>query len=110
MCGKSGFAFARLMPNRKRRGSESAAARLDALLRRSDPASLVFAHADATRLQGAMPRQTGNASWNAAAAGLIEIQLGHTDKAIALLETALLLPDRNLSHHFSRVALAGIKR
>jgi hypothetical protein len=70
----------------------------------------VFAHADATRLHGAITWQIGNSSWNAAIAGLIEIELGHPDQAAALLETALLLPDRNLSHHFSRVALARLKR
>ena len=70
----------------------------------------MFTHADAARLQGAVPRQTANSSWNAAMAGLIEIELGHPDQAIPLLETSLLLPDRNLAHHFSRVALAKIKR
>ena len=87
-----------------------ATSRLTALSQRGDPASLVFAHASAARLQAAIPRPIGNSSWNAAMAGLIEIELGHPDKAIPLLEAALLLPDRSLSHHFSRVALAKIKR
>ena len=90
--------------------NDSATKRLATLMRRGDPASLVFAHADAARLQDAIPRQTASSSWNAAMAGLIEIELGHPAKAIPLLETALLLPDRNLSHHLSRVALARIKR
>jgi hypothetical protein len=41
-----------------------------------------------------------------AIAGLIEIELGHPEKPIPLLETAPLLPDRSLSDHLSRVALA----
>jgi hypothetical protein len=90
--------------------NDAAAQRSAALARRSDPASLVFAHADAARLEAAVPRQIANSSWNAALAGLIEIELGHPGKAIPLLESALLLPDRNLSHHLSRVALARIKR
>jgi hypothetical protein len=90
--------------------ADAAAKRLSALSSRSDLATLVFTHADAARLQGAVPRQTANSSWNAAMAGLIEIELGHPDKAIPLLATSLLLPDRNLAHHFSRVALAKIKQ
>jgi tetratricopeptide (TPR) repeat protein len=90
--------------------NDAAARRSAALARRSDLATLVFTHASAARLQDAIPRQISNSSWNATMAGLIEIELGHPDNAIPLLETALLLPDRNLSHHLSRVALAQIKR
>jgi len=90
--------------------SDAGAKRVAALSLRSDLASLVFSRGNAVRLQGAVPRPIGTSSWNAAMAGLIEIELGHPEKAIPLLEASLLLPDRNLSHHFSRVALARIKR
>lgn len=89
---------------------EAAAKRIAALLQRGDAPSLVAAHADAERLRNAEPRQTAGSSWNAAVAGLIEIELGHADKAIPLLESSLLLPDRNLAHHVSRVAFATLKR
>ncbi|MEO8371379.1 MAG: DUF5107 domain-containing protein [Candidatus Solibacter sp.] len=90
--------------------TDAATKRLTALSTRNDVATLVFTHADGLRLQGAVPRQAANSSWNAAMAGLIEIELGHPEKAMPLLKTSLLLPDRNLAHHFARVALARIKQ
>jgi tetratricopeptide (TPR) repeat protein len=88
---------------------DAASKRLTALSRRGDPASLIFTHAPAARLQSAASGQSTNGSWNAAIAGLLQIELGHPEKAIPLLESALLQPDRNLSHHYSRVALAKIR-
>ena len=78
-------------------GRQDAAGKRTAALRgRNNPAA-------AARLQP-------TSSWNAAMAGLAQIELGHPNEAIPLLEAALLLPDRNLSHHLARVALAKIKR
>jgi hypothetical protein len=39
---------------------------------------------------------------------ILELDLGHTQEGRALIESALLLPDRNLAHHFGRVALRAI--
>ena len=39
---------------------------------------------------------------------MLELDLGHTKEGQALIESALLLPDRNLAHHFGREALRGI--
>ena len=47
-------------------------------------------------------------SWSAVLSGMMELDLGHTQEGRALLESALLLPDRNLAHHFAREALRGI--
>jgi hypothetical protein len=54
-----------------------------------------------TRLQSGERRSTGS-SWNAAVSGMVALELGHTANARDLLESALLLPDRNLAHHLSR--------
>ena len=62
------------------------------------------------RLDSAAQRQTANASWTATVSGLVQLELGHRDQAAELFEAALLLPDRNLAHHMSRVALSEIKR
>lgn len=102
--------------------SEAAAKRLTTLASRSDAATLVFARklarllpaTSATdwnqRLESAASRQSTSSSWMAAVSGLVQLELGHRDKASELFEAALLLPDRNLAHHISRVALAEIKR
>ncbi|MGD0774502.1 MAG: hypothetical protein ABSC05_16945 [Candidatus Solibacter sp.] len=47
-------------------------------------------------------------SWNTGISGVLEIDLEHPPEGRALLESALLLPDRNLSHHFAREALRAI--
>jgi tetratricopeptide (TPR) repeat protein len=54
-----------------------------------------------TRLQSARARP-GESSWNAAISGMLELDLGHSKEGRTLLESALLLPDRNLAHHVSR--------
>jgi hypothetical protein len=102
--------------------SGAAAKRLSALAGRSDAATLVFARRLARvlppssetdwngRLESVAGRQTPAASWPAAVAGLVQLELGHREKAAEWFEAALLLPDRNLAHHISRTALAEIKR
>jgi tetratricopeptide (TPR) repeat protein len=40
-------------------------------------------------------------------AGALQIALGHNEEAKASLRESLLLPDTRMSHHFSRLALAG---
>jgi hypothetical protein len=102
--------------------SDAATNRLGTLASRSDAATLVFARKLARllpvandmdwnrRLESATPRQTANASWPAAVAGLVQLELGHREKAAELFEAALLLPDRNLAHHISRVALSEVKQ
>jgi len=102
--------------------SDAGTKRLETLAGRSDAASLVFARKLARllpasnqadwqrRLDSAASRQSANSSWTAAVAGLVQLELGHRDQAAAWFETALLLPDRNLAHHMSRIALSEIKQ
>jgi hypothetical protein len=61
---------------------------------------------DLARLQKAGRRSAGS-SWNAAIAGMVELDLGHTAEGRALMESALLMADRNLAHHVARGALRG---
>jgi hypothetical protein len=89
---------------------------------RNDAASLVFARKLARllpvsnqtdwqrRLDSVAQRQTVNSSWTAAVSGLVQLEQGHRDQAAELFDAALLMPDRNLAHHISRVALSEIKR
>src|SRR5262249_25774001 len=98
------------------------AKRLETLAGRSDAASLVFARKLARllpvsdqsdwqrRFDSVASRLSANSSWAAAVAGLVQLELGYRDQAAALFETALLLPDRNLAHHLSRIALSDIKQ
>jgi hypothetical protein len=63
------------------------------------------------RLESAAARSTARttaSSWNAGLSGMLELDLGHTPEGRALLESALLLPDYNLAHHFAREALRGV--
>ena len=60
------------------------------------------------QLQSAGSRWGGRdteSSWNAAISGILELDLGHTNESRALIESALLLPDRSLAHHLGREAL-----
>jgi tetratricopeptide (TPR) repeat protein len=98
------------------------AKRLAMLAGSNDVASLVFARKLARllplsnqtdwqrRLDSAAQRQTANSSWTAAVLGLVQLEQGHRDPAAELFDAALLMPDRNLAHHISRVALSEIKR
>ena len=103
--------------------ADAAARRLQSLIAGSQPESLVFAYQLArqmpgfqatewtTRLQGAQRRATGRgtgSSWNAAVEGILELDLGHTKEGRALLESALLMADRNLAHHMAREAMRGV--
>jgi tetratricopeptide (TPR) repeat protein len=94
--------------------NDAAAKRLSDMASRGDFAALVFVHStDAnwkSRLELAAQHQNAGSSWQAAVAGLAQLELGKPDKAAELLQAALLMPDRNLAHHIARVALADIKR
>jgi hypothetical protein len=102
---------------------EAAARRVQSLSASGDADSLVFAYHLARQLPGfraaewtvrleSAASRTGargaQSSWNAAISGMLELDLGHTAEGRALLESALLLADRNLAHHFAREALRGI--
>ncbi len=103
--------------------ADAAARRLQSLTAGSQLESLIFAYQLArqmpgfqagewtTRLQGAQRRTTGRgtgSSWNVAVEGILELDLGHTQEGRALIESALLMPDRNLAHHMAREAMRGI--
>jgi tetratricopeptide (TPR) repeat protein len=60
------------------------------------------------RLQAAGRRGGAGSSWNSVLAGMRELDLGRMDEGRALIESGLLLPDRNLAHHLGREALRGI--
>jgi tetratricopeptide (TPR) repeat protein len=97
--------------------AEAAAGRLRSLSAAGDAESLVFAYELARQLPGfqaaewtarlqAAGRRGGGR--NAVVGGMMELDLGHTEEGRALIEGALLLPDRNLAHHLGREALRGI--
>jgi tetratricopeptide (TPR) repeat protein len=103
--------------------AEAAARRGQSLSALGDADSLVFAYQLARQLPGfnaaewtarlestaRRPGARGGASsWSAGTSGMLELDLGHTQEGRALLESALLLPDRNLAHHLAREALRGI--
>ena len=103
--------------------AEAAARRGQSLSALGDADSLVFAYQLARQLPGfnaaewtarlestaRRPGARGGASsWSAGISGMLELDLGHTQEGRALLESALLLPDRNLAHHLAREALRGI--
>lgn len=103
--------------------TDAAARRVRSLSASGEADSLVFAYELArqlpgfqaaewtTKLQAASRRwetRGAESSWNALLSGMLELDLGHTKEGRALIESALLLPDRNLAHHFGRQALRGI--
>ena len=103
--------------------ADAADRRLRSLSASGEAGSLVFAYelarqlpgfdaaAWTAQLQSAGRRWGGRdteSSWNAAISGILELDLGHTDESRALIESALLLPDRNLAHHLGREALRSI--
>lgn len=94
----------------------AAAQRLRSLSASGDADSLVFAYELARQLPGfhaeqwsarlqAVPRRGAASSWNDVISGMLELDLGHEKEGRALIESALLLPDRNLAHHLARKAL-----
>jgi hypothetical protein len=100
--------------------ADAAARRLRSLSASGEAGSLVFAYelarqlpgfdaaAWSAQLQSAGSRWGGRdteSSWNAAISGILELDLGHTNESRALIESALLLPDRSLAHHLGREAL-----
>ena len=56
------------------------------------------------RLEAALAHEAEGSPY---AAGMLEAALGHQSAAHAHFEEALVLPDRGLAHHFSRLAMAG---
>jgi Flp pilus assembly protein TadD len=63
----------------------------------------------ASALEEAQSRARGSAreGWWFYCTGILQMVLGRAGDAKASLHEALLLPDTRMSHHFSRVALAG---
>ena len=101
----------------------AADARVQALVRRGDPASVAFAWlltrglpgfdraAWTARLKAAASRSQANAgagAWPATVHGLLELESGDSAAAQQTLESVILLPDRNLAHHHSRL-IRGLK-
>ena len=100
---------------------DAAAGRLRRLSGSVDAEDMVFAYELSRQMPGfnaagstasQMASRSGargaQSSWSAVLSGMMELDLGHTQEGRALLESALLLPDRNLAHHFAREALRGI--
>ena len=99
---------------------DAAERRLQGLSASQEADSLVFAfelaqtlpHFDVVawraKLQAASVR-AAESSWNDVIGGMRQIELGHLPEGRALIESGLLLPDRNLAHHFGRQAIRGAK-
>jgi len=100
----------------------------DEMFRRSErasgPSDTVWAWASARKLDGYDQAQwrarlhaalsqsesnlgTDSSGWWLYAAGVLQIALGNTQKGKALLQESFLAPDNRMSHHLSRLALAG---
>lgn len=92
--------------------TDAAARRVEAMRARGDAASLAFAYQLAHELPGFdanawTPRLKAGRGpeW---ARSLIEAELGQTAEARETLRAVILQPDRNLSHHYARLALAQV--
>jgi len=101
----------------------AAAQRLEKLVKSADPASIVFGYDLArrapgfrredwaARLDSILTRATANAvggsSWPSTVLGLLQIELGHAEQGRETLRGAILMPDSNLAHHYSRAALVA---
>lgn len=99
----------------------AAAERLEKLSHRSDPAGVVFALQLARELPGFDPavwtarirsisrraeeNAAGGAAWPTFVWGAVQAESGNTGGASATWKSVFLLPDRNLAHHQSRLAL-----
>jgi tetratricopeptide (TPR) repeat protein len=98
--------------------TDTARERMRVLALRSDPASLAFAYllardlpqfdpaAWTARLNAAAAlarTNAGTGAWPAMVLGLLQKELGHSAEAYETLRTVILLPDRNLAHHHSRL-------
>ena len=101
----------------------AAKARMESLEQRGDPAGVAFAYllardlpgfdraAWSARLQTAAGRSEANANagaWPATVRGLLQLESGDSAAAKETLQSVILLPDRNLAHHHSRV-IRGLK-
>jgi len=92
--------------------------------RASGPSDTVWAWASARKLDGydqaqwrarlhaALSQSESNlgtdpSGWWLYAAGVLQIALGNPQKGKALLQESFLAPDNRMSHHLSRLALAG---
>jgi len=92
----------------------------------TEPSEIVWAWAAARRLEGYDPAKwnarlnaalsqaksnvltNGSSSWWLYTAGVLQIALGETQKGNASLREASLAPETQMSHHLSRLALAGV--
>jgi tetratricopeptide (TPR) repeat protein len=96
----------------------AAVQRVETMVRRGDSASLAFAYllardlpqfdaaAWTARLDAAAERAKGNAgaaSWPTMVFGLLQKELGQSAAAEETLKSVILLADRNLAHHHSRL-------
>ena len=101
----------------------AAEARVESLVRRGDAASVAFAwllarnlpdfdrETWAARLKNIAsrsPSAAGAGAWAETVRGLIELETGDATAAQKTLESVILLPDRNLAHHYSR-SIRGLK-
>jgi hypothetical protein len=93
--------------------------RVNSLVQRGDPASVALAYPPALDLPGfdrqsrAARLKTVNAggatgAWAETIRCLIELESGDSAAAQKTLESVILLPDRNLAHHHSRL-IRGFK-
>ena len=93
---------------------DAARKRLEGMQRGNDAVFAIklrrLVEGSAVKPESPVLRQSPAASWPAAVAGLAYQEAGDNKRAAELLETALLLPDRNLAHHIARTALAELKR
>lgn len=93
--------------------TSAARERVESLTRRGDPTSIAFAYQIASRLPDFNP-----GSWTARLTaaldrtpenywigGLLDLELGRTAEGHRRMIEALYEPDRNLSHHYCRMAL-----
>ena len=91
--------------------AEAASRRLQAITASGDAGSLVFAYQLARKLPGFDAAgwknrlESARRRGNPVISGLLELALGNTTEGRAQIESALLGPDRNLAHHYGRVAL-----
>ena len=90
--------------------TSAAEQRLQKMSAAGDAETLVFAYDLARHLPGFQAAEwTGKLQAaphrNPVAAGMADLDLGHTQEGRAQLESVLLSPDRNLAHHLAREAL-----
>ena len=62
------------------------------------------------RLDAASKTNGGESSWNGVVRGMLELARNRTDEGKTQIESALMLPDRNLARHFGRMALRSLSK